>query len=386
MQLGLTARPSPRLSVFGSLRYHKVDEQTPRWLVIDGASDVHGTPMDYTKMSGRLEGTYSLPMDLSLTGGIERVDEDRTVPYGSDSDADGRDDERYVPFRNDLHETTYRVQLSKSMSESVNGSVTYSRANRGGSRYSDAIHAHAPINPFNIADRKRDKWGLSVDWTPSYVLGFQFNVEDARDDYGPDRNPYGLSRGSEQLYAVDADYAINDDWHVTAWAAQNRNQTKQAHASFDRITENHELDAYSDLSDTGRSFGLSVTGEPSHKLRVGADLEWSRFVSRYNDTVIPIGEGGDPDTGYPAGVTPLPNITTRTTKLNLFAEYDVADHSQLRFDLIHEIWKTNDWTWTFSDGSPFIYTGRSSSDGTLVSADPRQSATFVGVRYKYSFQ
>ena len=58
-------------------------------------------------------------------------------------------------------------------------------------------------------------------------------------------------------------------------------------------------------------------------------------------------------------------------------------NAELRFDLIHERWKTDDWTWQFSDGTPFIY--GSTDDGTMVITDPDQTATFVGASYRYNF-
>ena len=55
--------------------------------------------------------------------------------------------------------------------------------------------------------------------------------------------------------------------------------------------------------------------------------------------------------------------------------------SGLRFDLIHERWKTDDWSWQFADGSPFVF-----NDGTMILTNPEQNSTFVGARYIYKFQ
>ena len=41
--------------------------------------------------------------------------------------------------------------------------------------------------------------------------------------------------------------------------------------------------------------------------------------------------------------------------MKLDGKYTVDKVSEVRFDMIHERWKTNDQTWNFADGSPFAY-------------------------------
>jgi len=213
-------------------------------------------------------------------------------------------------------------------------------------------------------------------------LGLQFNFENSQDDYGPS-NEYGLYEGSAQLFSADADYTISDTWRITGWFSHDITKASQFNGTWDRITEDHEKDRRSHLEDTGDSVGLGLRGAVNPKLKVGADLQWTRTKSEYNDIVIPIGENGDPDIGYVTGTGPLPDITNKMTKLGLFAEYALRKNADLRIDLIHEIWKTDDWSWQFSDGSDFQY--GATTDGTTVIVDPKQNATFVGARYSYRF-
>jgi len=77
----------------------------------------------------------------------------------------------------------------------------------------------------------------------------------------------------------------------------------------------------------------------------------------------------------------LQDINTYLTRIGLFGTYDLMKNGSIRVDLIHEIWKTNDWTWTFENGSPFSY----ANDGTQVSQDYDQPSTFYGVSYTYKF-
>ncbi|HEY9051384.1 MAG TPA: MtrB/PioB family decaheme-associated outer membrane protein, partial [Gammaproteobacteria bacterium] len=257
MQLGITARPLPDLNLVANLRYNDVDDKTPAWLVVTGGTQVHSTPLSYETLSAKLEGIYRLTDRYSVIAGIDQKNQDRDVPFGGDiNPVDGLDDERYVPFRTELDETTYRVQLRRSLSDTLNGSLAYLHSERDGTVYSDAIHSLGGINPINISDRDRDKWRLTLDWMATDRINLQFNFEDAKDDYGPDSNPYGLFEGKARMYSIDADYSISNKWQVTAWVSHDDTEAEQFGGRWDRITEDHEVDKYSELKDEGDSVGM----------------------------------------------------------------------------------------------------------------------------------
>jgi hypothetical protein len=80
----------------------------------------------------------------------------------------------------------------------------------------------------------------------------------------------------------------------------------------------------------------------------------------------------------------MPDIENALTKLSLFANYVMDKNTELRFDFIHERWKTNDWTWQFAGGGPFVF--GTVTDGTTVTSNQNQSSNFLGARYIYKFQ
>jgi MtrB/PioB family decaheme-associated outer membrane protein len=370
LEAGVTAKPTPKLSIVGNLRYRDFADKTPvQGVVFTGTTPtVYNTPFSYTNTIGKLEATYRLPEAFNLLGGMEYNAQDRQVPSVGTL---------WVPFRASLDETTYRLQLRRSMSETVNGSLAYLHSTRDGSSYTPASNpAGEPlqqaINPLNIADRTRDKWRAMVDWSPADKLSFQFALEDAKDDYGGP-NAYGLQEGTGRLYSVDGSYQFNSTWQIHAWFTRDENKANEITQNSATVTK------FNDLSEVGDSFGLGVTGKISSKLKVGAKAEQFRSVNKYNQSIV----GGT----LPATQVPTPDITNTLLRFNLFADVPVQKNADVRINLIHEKWSTDDWSWTmFPASGPTPWAYGTTTDGTTVTANPKQNSTFVGIRYIYRFQ
>jgi MtrB/PioB family decaheme-associated outer membrane protein len=393
VQLGLTARPLKDLSLVANLRYHDLQDDTPvaRFVQTNPACGagqcVDNTPFSYKTVTGKLEGTYRLPLGFSLTGGVEHRQQDRSVPVANANGPGGTDTQRVVPMRAKIDETSYRVEARRAMSETVNGSLAFVRSERDGSSYVSAAAGPggAPsdlINPIHIADRDRNKWRLAVDWTPLENLSLQFGYENARDEYGSDAvRKYGVRDGDATLYSLDATYSVSEDWQVTAWYVHDRTKATQL-GRRDSAAGGSLADKDAWLEDTGNSFGLGLRGNAAARLKVGADLQWTRSHSKYPETLTFTGAG---TTLFPANfVGPLPDIVNKLTRLSLFADYAIHKNADVRMELVHERWRTDDWTWLFGNGTPFVY-GATPTDGTTVMMNPKQVSNFVGVRYIYRF-
>ena len=369
-EVGLTSRPLPKLSVVANLRYYDVKDKTPLVGVVGnnvtGVPSVWNTPHSYTKRSGKLEGNYRLPQSFNLIGGVEINNQDRSAPTIGTI---------YVPYRLNLDETTYRLQLRRSLSDTLNGSLAYLNSDRQGSGYNTPSSTTAAlINPTHIADRKRDKWRLMLDWSPAERLSFQFAIDQAQDKYGTSSRPYGLKDGSADIYTLDANYTLSDNWQVTGWYSHDVTKARELGPANSPAPVTGERDTQ--LREVGDAIGFGLRGRPSAKLQIGANLEWMKTTSQYPQV----------QTGtatITAGYSPLPAIHNKMTRLKLFAEYAMGKTSSLRMDMIHERWQTDDWTWSFSTGAPFTY--GTTTDGTTVTANPKQTVNFVGARYIYKF-
>jgi MtrB/PioB family decaheme-associated outer membrane protein len=395
VQLGLTSRPMPKLSINANFRYYDVDDKTPLsgfvGSNVTGNPTVFNTPHSYTTRTGKLEATYRLPLNFSVTGGVDYSDQDRSYPTMGTV---------YVPFRADINETTYRIQLRRSLADSLNGTLSYLYSDRDGSSYR-AANGTPPysnqINPIHIADRNRDKWRFALDWEPAESLSLQFRVDHSQDEYPQDGRPFGLRDGSSQLYAIDGSYTFSENWQLSAWYAYD--VTKAREVGFRQGTgtpANAIKDA--DLEEVGDSFGINLRGRVTSRFDIGASFDWFQSKSSYPQELTLTAAG----TAFPAGVTgPLPDIKNSLSRLKLDGKYAVDKNSDIRIDFVHERWHTDDWSWTFADGSPFAYysgtlncngctrvgpgTYTGVVDGTTVNAKKTQSADFLGVRYIYKF-
>lgn len=406
VQLGLTSQVNRNFSIGANLRYHDADDDTPvrRFVQTNSACGAgqcaDNTPFSYKTLTGKLEGTYRLPQGYSLTGSYEQREDDRWIPVSNANGVGGRDTQRVVPMRSDVDEKTYRLQLRRALTETLGGSVAYSHSERDGSSFVSAAAGPGGaisdrINPINIADRDRNKWRLALDWTPVERLSTQFVYENSRDDYRYDPvRLYGLHDGSAELYSLDVSYKLNDDWKMSAWYSKDLTKATEfgrrgeVRNRTTRALELAQAEKEARLSDQGDSVGLGVQGRATPKLKIGADFQLAFSRSKYNQTVDRVQADPVPATGP---VSPLPDIENRLTTFKLFAEYALRKDAELRFDFIHERWRTDDWTWQFANGTQFVYTGAGTTaatftDGTSVAANSRQTSNFFGARYIYKFQ
>jgi MtrB/PioB family decaheme-associated outer membrane protein len=368
VMMGLTAKPIKNLSLLANVRYWDREDDTP--VRIDAYSrssstgaiteTYHNNPFDNAITTGKVEGNYSLPDGYSVIAGVDYSHQNRDI-----SNQIVKTTELFVPYRGELDEWTYRADLRKSLSDQLNGSVGFAYSSRDGSPYQDVNTSvdSAYIHPFYIADRDRKKWKMALDWTPIDPLGIQLSFSDSQDEYpnSGDRQD-GVHEGHAQLWSIDANYAINEMWKINAWYSHDTNNIDQVGPLSPAPNE-----WKANLDDKGDTLGAGVTGKLTSKLTVGANYDWVRTRSKYNQS---------------GTATPLPDIKNRLQRVSLYGAYDIQKHSTISLDLTHEEWKTNDWTWEFADGSSYRY----STDGTMVINDPKQDSNFVGIRYTYKFQ
>ncbi|OGS91653.1 MAG: hypothetical protein A2Z95_05605 [Gallionellales bacterium GWA2_60_18] len=358
-QLALTSRPTPKLNLKADLRYEDRDDNTATSQYIASGASTNGfnEPRSLRNESGKFEAAYQLPQGFHLIGGVDAELKERTMA-GT----------RVVGYRARTEEQTYRVELRRTLSESLSGSLSYVSSSRSGSDYRTLTKTDGTsyvsggfLQPIYIADRDRNKWRMSLDWVPTDALSLQFNAEDSRDVYGPARQTQqvGARSGHAWLTGVDASYTVNDNWKLTAWGTRESTGISQATCTVIGCGTLYS----SALNNRVDSFGLGIRGKVRNKLELGGDLMVANDQSSHAMT-------GTLTT--PAA----PDITTELISLSVFGIYPVAKSSSVRVDYMLDQRKTDDWNWT-----GWTY----ATDSGTVDQHAKELTHFLGMTYRYDF-
>lgn len=375
-QFGITARPMPKLSLVANLRYEQKSDKTPIDLYRLSTTAATSQPANatntnspgsHTKIKGKFEASYQLPEGYRATAGIDYDMRDLGRPTGT-SDTSGQ--ASAIRAKND--EIGYRGELRKSLSETLNGAVSVGHSERRGSMWMAATNGTAPASGaptggtgFNLfplfwMDLDRDKLKASVDWAATNKLSFQASVDGAAEHYyAPTMR--GARDGKTTNLNLDAAYAISDNWKMNGWYSRG-----------DTILDiNGASGAYmAGLRQLGHNLGLGLRGAPTGKLEVGGDFTFSYEVNRTGVGVI--GTSTQPNA--------LPTAAFRQLNLNVFGKYALDKSADIRVNLVHQRYYSNEWFWN-NNGTPFFF-----SDGTTVTQKDQQNVTFIGAAYIYKFQ
>ncbi len=439
-QMGLTSRITKDLNVLANVSYARKEDKTPNALYNVEAKAIFPatTPTSYTNVNqigvpgavwnnnhvsntrllGKLEASYRLPENFRVTVGADYDEHERLVP-------ESRVEEALAglgPLREKNTEKTYRIDLRRSMSETLNGSIGVSTSKRGGSDWTnlstlnpDSPTPNSALNtylintfcggrecygqvlpasvllqlngntpfPSSMADVKRDKVKVTLDWNPTEQLSVQLLAEDGKDKNDMPINDFAGGKGWRDtrvnFYSLDVSYAFNADWRLSAYASDGE-QTMHL---------NHSTGYMMDLKNRSEAFGLAVVGQPTKQLQVGASLTYINDVNKYG-VAAASGLGGNAQVGF--STTPpsaanlaqaavgLPDVVFRKTLVSLYGLFTLNKNADIRVDVANQKTKYSDWVWG-TPNAPFVF-----SDNTSVKQQVDQTVTFVGVTYVYKFR
>jgi hypothetical protein len=283
---------------------------------------------------------------VRLTAGVERDQRKRNVLSI-----------RQASWREKNDETSYRVELRRSMSATLNGAVTYVRSDRGGSEYLPANNNTAAdfIDPVHFADRNRRKLRATLDWTPTESVSLQALFDDSRDTY--DGRPLGPQSGKARFYSLDGTVSLSDNWQATVWLSNDRNRIQQATITGSNTTLVAAQTWQASLRSRGEAHGVGIAGRTSEKLQIGID-----YMSEQTDNSHIL------DASVPAAAL-LPDITSRHSQVQTYVRYALRESMGLRLDYAYDRYKTDDWTW-----NGWVY-----ADGSTVLLTPSEAGSFIGL-------
>jgi MtrB/PioB family decaheme-associated outer membrane protein len=365
-QIGLSARPMSKLSLLANVRYEDKEDKTPLAnYSVTGPSTAFvvntNNPHSSKKLNGKVEASYQFPQNYRGTFGVDyqEVHRDRPVSTALIDGLSG--------LREDTRETSYRVEVSRGMSETLNASIGYTHSKREGSSWlslgagfpavADSVIYNANgAFPFTLEDRTRDKVRASADWSPTNSLSLQFMLESGKDSYSAP-SEQGLRDTDMYSYGVDATWKLSSTWRLAGYWNQGKQTLHVNQAGY-----------LAELTTATDSLSLGVVGAPVKNYEVGANLSYMRDSNQYQQRLnsgLPLVGGGLPDVNY------------RVTSLNLFAKRALEKNASLRIDLMHQRVELDDWGWGYN-GVPFTY-----SDNGSVTQQARQNLTYLGVTYVY---
>jgi len=439
-QAGITSRPIKDLQLVGNVTYLRREDKTPNALYnVEAKAIVPATtPPSYTNINqigvpgavwnnnhvsnttllGKLEASYRLPYGLRGTVGWDYRSIERLVP-------ESRVEEALAglgPLREKNDENGWRVELRRNMSETINGSISYLNTRRRGSDWTNlstldptTIPANTALNtylintycggsacygqqlsaatilglspntpfPMSMADVNREKVRGMFDWTPLDRFNVQVSAEVWKDKnetgYDPVAGPKGWRDSGNKFYSVDASYAISDNWKASAYASYG-DQT---------IHVNHSTGYMAELHNKSTAVGLQLAGNATGALQVGANFTYINDINKYGITAA-TGTSGDRLTGIvvtqPSAANlaqaaiGLNDVTYRKAQAGVFAQYMLNKSSDVRFDVLYQKTKYDDWVWG-SEGAYFVY-----GDNTIVKQKETQSVTLFALTYIYRFR
>jgi MtrB/PioB family decaheme-associated outer membrane protein len=371
-QLGVTARPMDKVSILANLRYENKWDKTPiAYYVMDNTGAAHTNDLNNSnkKYTGKLEASYQMPDNYRATFGVDYATVHRNRPVASTDTADLA--LALSALRENTRELGYRAELKHSMSETLNGSVSYVHSKRNGDSWlslvpgfpavSDAdIYRATGTFPMTMMDRNRDKVKLSMDWTATENLSVQFMVENGKDSYSAPTEK-GLHDTGVRSYGLDAAMNLSENWKATGYA----NRGSQT------LNLDHAAGYIAELENVNTTLGLGLSGKLSGQMDAGGDLSYVNDKNRYQQSM---------SSGAALVGGGLPDVTYRMVRLKLFGKYALEKNADIRVDMVRQSVKFDEWTWGYN-GIPFAY-----SDNSTVSMQQSQSVTYLGASYIYKFR
>jgi len=392
LQLGLTTRPTQKLSVLANLRYEDKKDKTPQALYsVEGTEPFANSKYSLKRIAGKLEGSYLFPDNYRATLGAdyELMDRGEFSSPGcaaidpTTGDCLGDSIAGLSGVRAKTEEIGWRAELRRSLSETLTGAVSYASSRRDGAsswlkpnslpatgitEQSDTqIYSRTATFPVMFMNRIRDKVKLSADWYATQRLSLQFVVEDAKDAYGAPTTK-GMRDSGYLLYSIDAALNLSEKWKLTGYWSQNDQEIHVAHSSGYNAT----------IRTLNTTLGIGAAGKLSSRLEVGTDLSYLNDSTQYNQLLD--GSASANNKTFYNQQGGLPEVSYDEFRLRLFGKYALEKNADLRVDLVHMRARLDEWTWGYG-GTPFTY-----SDNTTVSFDHKQHVTFLGATYIYKWR
>ena len=386
--LKLNTRLMPKLNLTAAYRYDERDNKTPQaqyWYIggdslgqtTGGLSRIRtNLPVSTTKHEIEADLDYHYTPDTKLKFGYGYEWAEKTF--------EAIEEER---------EHTVKAEVHQHFNDMVSGGVGYTHADRRTSDYDASRPFVASFTPayvasfapefrwdnvptqfrFFMAPRKRDMVRAFANVTPTERIDLQFGIDFKNDDYH--KSLHGLRKARGWQANVDASFRATDALTANVFTSFERYASEQASVALGASQANvvnRGLDWSADIDDRTMTIGAGVRYKPLRKYEVGADIMHARSRGT-------IGVTTGPAIAAAQQALPMPDLTTRLGRLDLFGKYQVRPNMAVKFSYIYERYRANDWQ--FEQVLPNTMANVIGTNQVV----PRYNVHFLGVSLSYQF-
>jgi len=259
-------------------------------------------------------------------------------------------------------ENALRASYSNSQFTDLEAKITGEHSQRDASRYTVVSEIQPPENPllykYNMADRKRDKLGVSLNYVPAQSpLELGFIIDAAKDDYN--KSELGLLESIEKNYSVTVGYTFSPALQTTVdYTLTTIESTQDGRQSFSSATwqakNNDHIDAL--------HLALHYQWIPK-LLKFAVEYEYAKSM-------------GDTNVSTAAD---FPQLRTERQTILLSGEYQINDKSTLTAFYRFEHYDESDWATdnVYADTIPNVL--------SLGEITPSYNIGVIGAAVRYLF-
>lgn len=357
VNLNLSSRPLANLTTNLRYRFHERDSDIPRALfqrVVNDAASSSGPPVVNQVVSSnalahesfpthslshqlKFEGSYSLGLAGTVKAGVRRDIEERS----DRAVAKSTEDAIFGGFSRRLGERAgldIRLEHAKRKAEGGYDQLRVFELVHSpqylGTNPAMRFDNHPLARQYDIADRSRDKLGMSYTLHATENLNFGLHAQYLRDAY-PD-GEFGLKFFTSQNYTLDADYVLAEDYSVYTFATEEMSDYAIRGRQYASLTESNDATRNWTMENNDRIFTLGLGGTKrvlDDKLRL--KLGYSRSVS---DNAIHFTAGS----ALPIPVA-LPAGKQTRDRVELRGDYEFMPRTTIGLGAIHDRYQVRDW-------------------------------------------
>ena len=334
-KLDISSRPAPRLRLDASYTYSNRDNKSSvnnyNYVITDSILAINPStgapvtrqnlPYSFKQNLLRAKVGYLLPKDVDVSGGFDYDQMNYT----------------YQQVEETKNKTLW-AKLKLQPLETVEGSLKYSYSTRDASTFVPLSSQTPPLGnpvfpesvnplmqPFELADRNRNKVGLGVAYNPRESLSLNLDVEYSKDDYPG--MVLGLTQANEWTVTPSLNYAFSETLSASAYYTYENLKSDQTGLEWIPLppVSNTWMESDSNLTQT---IGLSVNWKAiPEKLDLGADVAYSTFTGKIQ---------------Y-ANASDLPDLSSSLFAIGVHGNYKMKEKLSLRAALWYENYKEDDW-------------------------------------------